>query len=138
MEIEPELMALILWIIGSLIVGMVARHRGKSWLGYIFLSLILSPLLGIAFVLLSKPADTPETPDAPKVSEDQAVDGSGNIHTADTNILTPEEAAALRVRAEEEEHKTSSSPNDRELFNNAHTFKPGEIAAVKQDEDDKN
>lgn len=48
------------WIIFSIVVGVIASARGRSGIGYFFLSLILSPLIGLLFAAL-----LPSLKDAP-------------------------------------------------------------------------
>jgi len=45
----------ILWIVISIFAGLIAINKGRSCLGFLFLSLFLSPLIGIIAVLLAKP-----------------------------------------------------------------------------------
>ena len=42
------------WIILSFLCGMLASSKGKSFFGYLFLSLLLSPLIGFIAVLIAK------------------------------------------------------------------------------------
>jgi hypothetical protein len=46
---------LLVWIVGSVIVYVVAKNRGLAPAGYILLSILLSPIIGLVAVLLSKP-----------------------------------------------------------------------------------
>jgi hypothetical protein len=52
-----------LWLLLALAVAVLASHRGRSGIGWFFLSLIVSPLLGFLFVhfamRLEQPATTP-------------------------------------------------------------------------------
>ena len=45
----------ICWIIFSVVAGFIAKHKGRSGLGFFFLSLILSPLIGIIAAVVAKP-----------------------------------------------------------------------------------
>ena len=107
---------------------MIAHRQEKAWVGYVLVSLLLSPLLGLAVVLLWKPAETPGT------AEEDA--SPVVLHNASTNILTPEEAQALRIRAEEEESKAPSAPDDMAALKQADTgvLKPGEAPVIKQED----
>jgi hypothetical protein len=50
---------LILWFIGSVIVGVIASANQRAGFGYFILSLLLSPLLvGLIVLVLGKPAPT--------------------------------------------------------------------------------
>jgi len=42
------------WIILSLLCGMFASNKGRSFFGYFLLSIVLSPLIGFIAVLISK------------------------------------------------------------------------------------
>jgi hypothetical protein len=44
--------ALILWLGFSIAIGILASRRGRSGIGWFLFSLILSPLLGLIFVLV--------------------------------------------------------------------------------------
>ena len=48
-------MIFISWIIFSVVAGVIAAHKGRSGLGFFFLSLLLSPLIGIIAALVAKP-----------------------------------------------------------------------------------
>jgi hypothetical protein len=55
--IERRAMPLLLsWVVFSVLVGVVASSRGRSGVGFFFLSLLLSPLVGLIVVLVMKPA----------------------------------------------------------------------------------
>jgi hypothetical protein len=43
------------WIILSILVGVYASRKGRSGVGYFFLSLLLSPLIGFLIAILRKP-----------------------------------------------------------------------------------
>lgn len=43
------------WIIFAILVGLFANSKGRSGVGFFFLSLILSPLIGLIIALLVKP-----------------------------------------------------------------------------------
>ena len=47
---------LVIWIIFSIIAGAIADHKGRSGIGFFFLSLLLSPLIGIIAALVAKPS----------------------------------------------------------------------------------
>ena len=57
----------VFWVLFSVAVGILASNRGRSGVGWFFLSLCLSPLLGLIFVLVSSnlkvtsAGPTPET-----------------------------------------------------------------------------
>ncbi len=44
----------IFWPLFSVAVGILAHNRGRSGIGWFFLSLFISPLLGLIFVLVTK------------------------------------------------------------------------------------
>lgn len=46
---------LVIWIVGAFVTAIIARSRELPAAGYVALSLILSPLIGIIAVLLAKP-----------------------------------------------------------------------------------
>jgi len=48
-------MIFICWIIFSVVAGVIAAHKGRSGPGFFFLSLLLSPLIGIIAALVAKP-----------------------------------------------------------------------------------
>lgn len=45
------MLAIVGWLILSVLVGVVAEARGRSGTGFFFLSLFLSPLIGVIFAL---------------------------------------------------------------------------------------
>ncbi|MFB9214431.1 zinc ribbon domain-containing protein [Vibrio sinaloensis] len=45
----------ILWLVFSVIVASVASSKGRSGIGFFFVSLILSPLIGLIIVLVIQP-----------------------------------------------------------------------------------
>ncbi|MEF1173640.1 hypothetical protein [Vibrio sinaloensis] len=49
------MLVVILWLIFSIIVGSVASGKGRSGIGFFFVSLILSPLIGLIIVLVIQP-----------------------------------------------------------------------------------
>jgi len=48
----------IIWIIFCFVVGSIAKNKTLGFWGGFFLSLILSPLIGLIFALISKPKDS--------------------------------------------------------------------------------
>jgi hypothetical protein len=46
---------LVVWIVLCIFCGVLARSRGRSGVGYFFLSFLLSPLIGFIVVLVLKP-----------------------------------------------------------------------------------
>ena len=89
------------------------------------IALLVCLLIGGAVLLLSKTGS----------KNDPEPDGATdeNIHIADTNILTPEEATAMRLKAEAEAEAT---PDSEELaaIQNADTnvFTPEEMEAIRE------
>jgi len=51
---------IIIWLVLCFLIGNGAKNRRKSFAGYFFLSLLLSPLVGFIALMLSKPESTPE------------------------------------------------------------------------------
>ena len=49
----------ILWIIGSLIAGLMGRRRWLGFLGSFVFALVLSPILAIAVLILTHPSKAP-------------------------------------------------------------------------------
>jgi uncharacterized membrane protein YeaQ/YmgE (transglycosylase-associated protein family)/RNA polymerase subunit RPABC4/transcription elongation factor Spt4 len=45
----------IAWLIFSIIAGVIARQKGRSGIGFFFLSVALSPLIGIIAALVARP-----------------------------------------------------------------------------------
>ncbi len=50
----------IFWIILSAVAGIIANSKGRSWAGYFFLALFLSPLIGIVAAIVAKPPQPEE------------------------------------------------------------------------------
>lgn len=48
-------MWIILWFIFAILVGIYANSKGRSGVGFFFLSVILSPLIGLIIALIAKP-----------------------------------------------------------------------------------
>lgn len=48
---------IIAWIILSILAGVGAKNKGRSFAGYFFLSLLLSPLVGLIAMAVAKPAE---------------------------------------------------------------------------------
>lgn len=46
-------MALIVWIVGAIMVGMFAASKGRSGILFLLLSLIVSPFLGLLAALIA-------------------------------------------------------------------------------------
>ena len=42
----------LIWLVGAIVVGIAANVRGRIGIGYFFLSLLISPLLGLVLVLV--------------------------------------------------------------------------------------
>ncbi len=120
----------VIWIAGTAVVGTFAHWKGKSALHYALVSLLASPLLGILALLFtiwrSKDRD-----ESREVAEKGEKDPKPR-HMADTNILTPEQAEAMRQRAERE--APSASKEDMATFQNADTnvFTPEEMEAMRR------
>lgn len=55
----------IFWVLFSVAVGVLAKNRGRSGIGWFFLSVLISPLLGLIFCLVTK--------DMAKSAQDQAL-----------------------------------------------------------------
>ena len=45
----------ILWVFFSIIAGLIASQKGRSGIGFFFLSVILSPLIGVIAALVARP-----------------------------------------------------------------------------------
>ena len=45
----------ILWLFFSIIAGVIAGHKGRSGIGFFFLSVVLSPLVGVIAALVAQP-----------------------------------------------------------------------------------
>ena len=115
---------LIIWIIGSFGVGMIASKHGESPSRYILVSLLVSPLVGGVVLLLSKQsADVEEAPD---------IEPAADLHSANTNILAPEEAAAMRLRAEEEAPPVDSEEMTALQKADTNVFTPEEMEAIRE------
>jgi ABC-type Mn2+/Zn2+ transport system permease subunit len=50
----------ILWILFSVVAGTVARNKGRSFAGFFFLSLLISPVIGLIVIALMEPIDEPQ------------------------------------------------------------------------------
>lgn len=50
----------VLWIAFSIAAGIIAANKGRSGWGYFFLSVLLSPLIGILFALIAQPLNQPD------------------------------------------------------------------------------
>lgn len=46
---------IVVWLLLSVVVGVLARRKGRSWFGWTLLALVLTPLIGLPVVLLVKP-----------------------------------------------------------------------------------
>jgi hypothetical protein len=62
------------WIIGwtafSILAGVIASNKGRSFFGFFLLSLLLSPLLGIVAALIARP-------NTKKLEREQVISGEG-------------------------------------------------------------
>jgi len=45
----------VLWVLFSIVVGIIASNKGHSGVAYFLSSIVLSPIIGIIYVLLLKP-----------------------------------------------------------------------------------
>lgn len=45
------------WIVLSILAGVGARNKGRSFVGYFFLSLLLSPVIGLIAMAVAKPVE---------------------------------------------------------------------------------
>jgi len=52
--------AIIIWIVLSILAGVGARNKGRSFAGFFFLSLLLSPLVGLIAMAVVKPIEEEE------------------------------------------------------------------------------
>jgi hypothetical protein len=57
----------IVWFVLSILAGVGARNKGRSFAGFFFLSLLLSPLVGLIAMAVAKPAEkkAEEAPEQP-------------------------------------------------------------------------
>lgn len=53
-------LAIITWIVLSVLAGVGAKNKGHSFAGYFFLSLLLSPLIGLIAMAVAKPIEKKE------------------------------------------------------------------------------
>jgi hypothetical protein len=79
----------IVWLLFAALVGAIASSRGRSGFGFFLLSVVLSPLIGLIFVLLAKAR--PSTPD-------------GEIITTDTHVRCPDCRELVRADARKCKH----------------------------------
>lgn len=79
---------LVVWIVGAIVVAMIARSRGLNAGGYILLSILLSPLIGIIFVLLAKPASTERRAPCWQCKE-QVVEGATQCRFCGAKLVWP-------------------------------------------------
>lgn len=49
------------WVAFAVVVGVAANARGRSWIGWFLIALVLSPLLALILVLVMKPVVSQET-----------------------------------------------------------------------------
>ena len=47
----------LVWIVFSVVVAMVASSKGRSGIGYFFVALLISPLIGIIIALIVDPIE---------------------------------------------------------------------------------
>lgn len=59
----------IIWIALSVVAGIGAKNKGRSGVGYFFLSIFLSPLVGLLAMAVAKPIE--EEKDKEKKGEDE-------------------------------------------------------------------
>ena len=62
--------AVIVWIVLSILAGVGARNKGRSFAGFFFLSLLLSPLIGLIAMAVAKRIERPveeAVPPAPEI-----------------------------------------------------------------------
>ena len=52
--------AIIIWIVLSVLAGVGARNKGRSFAGFFFLSLLLSPLIGLIAMAVVKSIEKPK------------------------------------------------------------------------------
>ncbi|HEX3126522.1 MAG TPA: hypothetical protein VH394_04270 [Thermoanaerobaculia bacterium] len=52
-------MLAVLWVIGSAVVGYLGRHREFGFWGFFLASLLVSPVIVLVVLLVSKTADPP-------------------------------------------------------------------------------
>ena len=46
---------LIFWVILSMVSGSVASKKGRSWIGFFLLSILISPIIGLLCAFIAKP-----------------------------------------------------------------------------------
>ena len=51
----------LVWIVFSVVVAMVASSKGRSGIGYFFVALLISPLIGIVIALIVDPIEKNKT-----------------------------------------------------------------------------
>jgi len=84
---------LLLWLVFSVAVCVVASNRGRSALGWFFLSVLISPLLSILLLLV-----------LPKITSGSFVDASGEKITPETHVRCPDCKELVRADARKCKH----------------------------------
>lgn len=74
----------IFWILGSIVVAIVASSRGRSGIAFFFLSLLISPLLGFVLAVAMGSQAKPGAAPAPAAVVD------GEAASPDTHVRCPD------------------------------------------------
>ena len=75
--------AVVVWIVLSILAGVGAKNKGRSFAGYFFLSLLLSPLIGLIAMAVIKPIEKKEEE---KISQPEPASGPV-IASPDSNMI---------------------------------------------------
>jgi Na+/H+-dicarboxylate symporter len=82
------------WLLFSLVVGVAANARGRSGLIWFLFSILLSPVVTLLLVLVSKNLKVPQT----------AVAVNGEVATTETHVRCPECRELVRADARKCKH----------------------------------
>lgn len=85
---------LLVWLVCSVIIGVIASSRGRSGVGWFLIAALLSPLIGLILVLVFQK----------KGEAAAAVDEAGQKITADSHVRCPDCRELVRKDAKKCKH----------------------------------
>lgn len=89
----------IFWLLGCFVVALAASNRGRSGFGWFLLSVLISPLLGLLFVLVAKDLSEKEQKQTViHIKDRPSTNSSASTDTSDGQLSRLERLARLHER----------------------------------------
>jgi hypothetical protein len=99
-----SLWVLILWFFLSVMVGFYAKSKERSFAGFVLISALLSPIVGLAWAVLSRPGDSVRCPEC----REWIISGARKCRYCASVLSAPQAVQWIAPNAEQV-HRNASS-----------------------------